>query len=118
MLKNLYLSASLLPLYPYLTLEKKKSTWIGEKIVREGIKGSTAENKWVTKAREATAVLAEGVRSLSDRVSMGLLLRDVRVHDPIGSRWNASLFWSLVVELVEVHQGSSPFFLPSDLGIY
>jgi len=79
-IKRLYLSSGLLPLRDLEVVEKKKTVWIGEKVVRDGIKGPTADWVWVRKAREAQMLLSESVQKFagegavereSDRAEMG-----------------------------------------------
>lgn len=74
--KRLYLSCGLLPLYDFMTIEKKRTIWLGEKVVREGIKWASADWTWANKAREASYLLAGGVRKFAvvregDREQMG-----------------------------------------------
>ncbi|GAA5952700.1 hypothetical protein JCM21900_000407 [Sporobolomyces salmonicolor] len=111
-LKRLYLSCGLLPLYDLSCNDKKKVIWVGERVVRDGIKGPTVDGVWVKKARDAAEVLGAAVSRLAgeesmqaeeDRVEIGLLLRNPSVHDGQHVRWNISLFWSLIVDLVRVH---------------
>ncbi|KAM0792883.1 hypothetical protein ACM66B_002645 [Microbotryomycetes sp. NB124-2] len=109
-IKRLYLSCGLLPLYDLSAPDKKKVVWVGEKVVRDGIKWPTHDFVWVKKAREAVALLSEGVRrhgradvpleDVTSRAEIGLLLRNASVHDMLHSRWNVSLLWSLVVDIV------------------
>ncbi|KAK4056333.1 CCA tRNA nucleotidyltransferase, mitochondrial [Microbotryomycetes sp. JL221] len=79
-IKRLYTSCGLLPLYDLSCTEKKKVIWVGEKVVREGIKWPTHDIVWAKKAREATTLLSEAVRrsggglhedSLSERGQIG-----------------------------------------------
>lgn len=63
----MYLSAGLLPLYDLHTTEKKKTIWLGEHVVKEGIKWPTHDRVWEAKAREASALLKEGVDKFADR---------------------------------------------------
>lgn len=78
-LKRLYLSCGLLPLYDLSTVDKKKTMWIGEKVVRDGIKGPTIDSTWCRKLREGWLVLSERVRGFEaksdkqDRVEIGEL---------------------------------------------
>ncbi|CEQ39249.1 SPOSA6832_00742 [Sporobolomyces salmonicolor] len=120
-LKRLYLSCGLLPLYDLSCNDKKKVIWVGERVVRDGIKGPTVDGVWVKKARDAAEVLGAAVSRLAGEESMqaeedrveidqraltpksGLLLRNPSVHDGQHVRWNISLFWSLIVDLVRVH---------------
>ncbi|GAA6024828.1 hypothetical protein JCM11491_005667 [Sporobolomyces phaffii] len=120
-LKRLYLSCGLLPLYALSTTDKKKVVWVGEKIVRDGIKGPTIDATWSKKLRDAwelvsattdlvgefgrrraqeTAGVAATRSDAEDRVKLGMLLRNPSIHDGQHVRWNVSLFWSLVVDLV------------------
>lgn len=78
--KRFYLASGLLPLRDLEVVEKKKTVWVGEKVVRDGIKGPTADWVWVRKAREAQMLLSEGVQKFagegavereSDRAEMG-----------------------------------------------
>ncbi|GAA5998018.1 tRNA adenylyltransferase [Rhodotorula paludigena] len=120
-LKRLYLSCGLLPLYGLLAPDGKqgsgKVVWVGEKVVREGVKGPTVDIGFVKRAREASALLRPVVRSVvaaadgagevvmrdegEERATIGMTLRHPSVHDGQHQRWNVSLLWSLVVELVE-----------------
>ncbi|KAK4049391.1 CCA tRNA nucleotidyltransferase, mitochondrial [Microbotryomycetes sp. JL201] len=109
-IKRLYLSCGLLPLYDLSAPDKKKVVWVGEKIVRDGIKWPTHDFIWAKKAREASMLLSEGVRrharadatdSAASRVDIGLLLRNASVHDMLHSRWNVSVLWSLIVDIVK-----------------
>lgn len=67
-LKRLYLSCGLLPLYGLLAPDGKqgsgKVVWVGEKVVREGVKGPTVDIGFVKRAREASALLRPVVRSV------------------------------------------------------
>ncbi|GAA5851961.1 hypothetical protein JCM5353_004863 [Sporobolomyces roseus] len=111
-LKRLYLSCGLLPLYDLSTLDKKKTMWIGEKVVRDGIKGPTIDSTWCRKLREGWLVLSERVRGFEaksdkqDRVEIGMMLRNPSIHDGQHVRWNITIFWSLLVDLV--HAQSDP----------
>jgi len=66
-IKRLYLATALLPLYNLSAPDKKKVVWVGEKVVLEGIKLSTVDRAWELKAREASRLLAEGVRKYANR---------------------------------------------------
>ncbi|GAA5868232.1 hypothetical protein JCM8547_002286 [Rhodosporidiobolus lusitaniae] len=114
-LKRLFLSCGLLPLYPLLTIEKKGKapSWVGEKVVREGVKGPTVDIMFTKRCREAWEVLgggsegavrrfgsAESGEKEEDRADIGMLLRHPSVHDGQHQKWNVSLVWSLVVDLV------------------
>ncbi|KAM0751813.1 poly A polymerase C-terminal region-like protein [Meredithblackwellia eburnea MCA 4105] len=108
-IRRLFFSAGLLPIYDQLALEKGKQTWLGGHVIMEGIKGTASDRKWCENARKASEILAEGVRNfggshasgdIRERVEIGMLLRDLAVEDPIhGAEWRISLLWSLVVEL-------------------
>ncbi|BGP18979.1 hypothetical protein JCM10213_002601 [Rhodosporidiobolus nylandii] len=113
-LKRLFLSCGLLPLYPLMTMEKNKHVWVGEKVVREGVKGPLVDIAFSKRARDASGVLGGAVRRFAgteegerimendevDRAEIGLLLRNPSIHDGQHQRWNVSLLWSLVVDLV------------------
>lgn len=85
-LKRLYLSCGLLPLYGLNTAEKKKPIWIGEKVVRDGIKGPTIDSTWCRKLREGWLVLSERVRGFQeksereDRVEIGTFSLSLSEH--------------------------------------
>ena len=64
-IKRFYLASGLLPLRDLELVEKKKTFWIGEKVVKEGIKGPTSDWVWVRKAREAHLLLSAGVEKLA-----------------------------------------------------
>ncbi|GAA5908885.1 tRNA adenylyltransferase [Sporobolomyces salmoneus] len=117
-LKRLYLSCGLLPLYDLSTIEKKKTIWIGEKVIRDGIKGPTIDAAFCKKLREGWEVLHAEVERLAkekegerndepDRVRLGMLLRNPSIHDGQHMRWNVGLFWSLVVDLVKAQNDSN-----------
>ncbi|GAA6041291.1 hypothetical protein JCM8097_001319 [Rhodosporidiobolus ruineniae] len=123
-LKRLYLSCGLLPLYSLMAMEKKKPVWVGEKVVREGVKGPGVDVVWCKRAREAVGVLrgavrrfvgvegeGEGVVMVTDegaeRAELGLLLRHPSIHDGQHQRWNVSVLWALVVDLVEARSDSA-----------
>ena len=60
----------------FMTIEKKRTIWLGEKVVKEGIKWASADWTWATKARESSALLAEVVRKFAgmreaDRAELG-----------------------------------------------
>ncbi|GAA5829155.1 hypothetical protein JCM11251_004143 [Rhodosporidiobolus azoricus] len=109
-LKRLFLSCGLLPLYSLYTIEKKKTLWVGEKVVKDGVKGPVVDAVFTKRARDGALLLsgavekygAEGVmeHEEEDRAEIGLLLRNPNVHDGQHVRWNVSLLWSLVVDLV------------------
>ncbi|GAA5847313.1 hypothetical protein JCM3766R1_003946 [Sporobolomyces carnicolor] len=122
-LKRLYVSCGLLPLYDLATTDKKKTIWLGEKVVRDGIKGPTIDAATCKKFREAWQILHRAVdetvvaaraapatepeqlvRDEIDRVRLGMLLRNPCVHDGQHVRWNVSVLWSLVVDLVRARQ--------------
>ncbi len=109
--KRLYLATALLPLYQLNAPDKKKVAWVGEKVVRDGIKRSNPDTKWEVKAREASALLAEGVHKFAhrtdeaDRAEIGMLLRDVAVQELPLVQWEVSLLWSLIVELTGANGG-------------
>ncbi|BGP00885.1 hypothetical protein RTG_01135 [Rhodotorula toruloides ATCC 204091] len=113
--KRLYLSCGLLPLYYLGTREKSKLVWVGEKVVREGVKGPSVDVGFVKRVREASEVLRGLVREVSgrsegteermvdeaeERATIGMHLRNPSIHDGQHQRWNVSLLWSLVVDLV------------------
>lgn len=60
-LKRLYVSCGLLPLYDLATTDKKKTIWLGEKVVRDGIKGPTIDAATCKKFREAWQILHRAV---------------------------------------------------------
>lgn len=62
-IKRLFLSCGLLPLYDLVTIEKNKVIWVGEKVVRDGIKGPTVDIGFTKRAREAQESLRRLVRS-------------------------------------------------------
>lgn len=64
-LKRLYLSCGLLPLYDLGTQEKSKLVWVGEKVVRDGVKGPSVDVGFVKRVREASQVLRRLVREVS-----------------------------------------------------
>ncbi|BGP29396.1 CCA tRNA nucleotidyltransferase, mitochondrial [Rhodotorula toruloides] len=114
-LKRLYLSCGLLPLYDLATQEKSKLVWVGEKVVREGVKGPSVDVGFVKRVREGSEVLRGLVREVSgmsegadermvdegeQRATIGMHLRNPSIHDGQHQRWNVSLLWSLVVDLV------------------
>jgi len=123
---------------------------VGEKVVRDGIKGPTVDSGFVKKLREGWELVSkeigreEGERmgngkrddqqdrvklgkfvlpktrkklfflrlrqqglnfSLSMFISIGMLLRNPSIHDGQHMRWHVSLFWSLVVDLVQGQKG-------------
>ncbi|GAA6047725.1 hypothetical protein JCM3770_001746 [Rhodotorula araucariae] len=111
-LKRLYLSCGLLPLYTLLTTDKGKALWVGEKVVREGVKGPTVDITFTRRVRDAQQVLRGAVRAFTgaeegardegdERAEIGMILRHPSVHDGQHQRWNVSLLWSLCVDLVE-----------------
>ncbi|GAA5865772.1 hypothetical protein JCM3774_003086 [Rhodotorula dairenensis] len=119
-LKRLFLSCGLLPLYDLVTIEKNKVIWVGEKVVRDGIKGPTVDIGFTKRAREAQESLRRLVRSTEggfsaggdahmtepaalERAEIGMRLRNPAVHDGMHQRWNVSLLWSLVLDLVDAH---------------
>lgn len=53
----------MLPLYDLVTIEKNKVIWVGEKVVRDGIKGPTVDIGFTKRAREAQESLRRLVRS-------------------------------------------------------
>ncbi|GAA5824217.1 hypothetical protein JCM10212_002912 [Sporobolomyces blumeae] len=112
-LKRLYLSCGLLPLYDFSSVDKRKVVWVGEKVVRDGIKGPTVDVTWTKRARDGAKVVSDLVRATmvdvdrngprtdeQDRVDIGMLLRNPSVHDGQHVRWNVTILWTLVVELV------------------
>ncbi|GAA5961629.1 hypothetical protein JCM3765_002656 [Sporobolomyces pararoseus] len=116
-LKRLYLSCGLLPLYDLLTLENNKGNkqvWIGEKVIREGIKGPLVDIGFCKKLREGWNLLSkevnnnnhEEVEEGEDRVRIGMLLRNPSIHDGQHMKWNVTLFWSLIVDLVYSNHNS------------
>lgn len=153
-IKRLFLSCGLLPLYDLVTIEKNKVIWVGEKVVRDGIKGPTVDIGFTKRAREAQKSLRRLVRSLTEEEEgegseakaangedtlmrdaaleraeigeappdsfrlgtgltraltrfnlIGMRLRNPAVHDGMHQRWNVSLLWSLVLDLVDAHAG-------------
>lgn len=121
----------------------KRPIWLGEKIVKEGIKGTNADRIFSIKSRESSILLAGGVERFvrarkeggaigggegigsgngKEREEIGLLLRGAAVHDISegigdnrGATWNMSLFWSLVVELSKISFESGLSFPPLTL---
>ena len=80
-IKRLYTSAALLPLYPFTTLEKKKKIWLGEKVVAEGLKWKTSDKVFAGKARDGSDLLRtcvakywSGVEDEVDRLEIGEIL--------------------------------------------
>ncbi|KAK4705929.1 hypothetical protein P7C70_g278, partial [Phenoliferia sp. Uapishka_3] len=112
--RRLFTSAGLLPIYEQWTLEKGKPAWLGGHVIMDGIKGAVVDRKWVENARKASKTLSEGVRRFGvvvreamqegeERGEIGMLLKDLTVHDQLqDGSWNVSLLWSLVVDLVQV----------------
>ncbi|KAL8279244.1 hypothetical protein RQP46_008281 [Phenoliferia psychrophenolica] len=116
--RRLFISAGLLPLDDLYTLKKGKEVWLGSHVVMLGIKGTGMDDKWVESVRKASRLLADAVRRFgttdearsdeqrrAERADLGMLLKDPSVSCPDGSwhgTWNVTLFWSLVVELVNV----------------
>ncbi|BGP53484.1 CCA tRNA nucleotidyltransferase, mitochondrial [Rhodotorula sphaerocarpa] len=117
-LKRLFLCCGLLPLYDFVTVEKNKVIWVGEKVVRDGIKGPTVDIGFAKRAREGQDILRRLVKSVEgegevaggdavmrdeahERAEIGMRLRNPAVHDGMHQRWNVSLLWSLVLDLVE-----------------
>lgn len=70
-LKRLYLSCGVLPLYDLATREKNKVVWVGEKVVREGVKGPSVDVGFVKRVREASEVLRGLVRQVCGETSAG-----------------------------------------------
>lgn len=68
--KRLFLCAALLPLNDVLVQEKKRELWVGETIVREGIKWPNAERIFATRARTAAPVLRGAVRDFASVTSL------------------------------------------------
>ncbi|GAA5907326.1 hypothetical protein JCM8208_007155 [Rhodotorula glutinis] len=112
--KRLFLSCGLLPLYALATLDKGKVVWVGEKVVRDGVKGPTVDIAFTKRAREAMGGLRGAVRELAGevgrgttleegelRAEIGMVMRHPSVHDGQHQRWNVSLLWALCVDLVE-----------------
>ncbi|BGP37431.1 CCA tRNA nucleotidyltransferase, mitochondrial [Rhodotorula kratochvilovae] len=117
-LKRLFLSCGLLPLYGLYAAEKGKPAWVGEKVVREGVKGPTVDIAFTKRVREAQEVLRRAVSEFAgeegvgvgevrmrdegeERAEIGMILRHPSVHDGQHQRWNVSLLWALCVDLVE-----------------
>lgn len=67
MLRRLYIATALLPLYHLSAPDKKKVVWLGEKVTRDGIKGTNPDQLFELKAKEASSLLAEGVRKFAYR---------------------------------------------------
>lgn len=65
--KRLYLSCGLLPLYDLSITDKKKVMWVGEKVVRDGIKGPTIDMNWCRKLREGWEVLSGKVGEFEEK---------------------------------------------------
>ncbi|GAA5885170.1 hypothetical protein JCM6882_007259 [Rhodosporidiobolus microsporus] len=110
-LKRLFLSCGLVPLYGLSAVEKKKTIWVGEKVVRDGVKGPVVDAVFTKRAREAAEMVSAAVQRFAgeesmrdeenDRAEMALLLRNPSIHDGQHVRWNVSILWSLVVDLVD-----------------
>lgn len=60
-IRRLYLMCGLVPFHNLAAPDKKKMLWVGEKVVRDGIKWPTADVVWARKARDASVLLREGV---------------------------------------------------------
>lgn len=65
--RRLYIATALLPLYQLQVPDKKKVIWLGEKVTRDGIKGTNPDQVWEVKAREASGLLSEGVHKFAHR---------------------------------------------------
>jgi hypothetical protein len=61
-LRRMYLTAALLPVFHLQSIEKKRPIWLGEKLIREGIKGANMDRIWVGRAREASHLIKVAVK--------------------------------------------------------
>ena len=113
---RLFLAAAL-TLYKGVTYSdaKRKRHPAVEAAIREGLKLGT-QNHYLdgipllfTAADLLKNPVQEGFKSTSsERVAIGLLLRNKSVHNPIcGSHWAISLLFSLVQELVRLYDATS-----------
>lgn len=60
--KRFYLSAAVLPFHDLSIIEKKKPLWLGEKIIKDGLKFKTSDKVWAAKAKESCSLLSEAVK--------------------------------------------------------
>ncbi|KAH7929375.1 hypothetical protein BV22DRAFT_1002853 [Leucogyrophana mollusca] len=112
---RLFFAASVYPFTGTTYLKKKRNTSMVEAAICEGLKlGSKNHYSDGIPALFAAAELLQNLdlkssnfKSPSERVAIGLLLREKVVHNPnSGSHWATSLLFSLVCELVHVQNGS------------
>lgn len=84
-IKRLFLSCGLLPLYDLVTIEKNKVIWVGEKVVRDGIKGPTVDIGFTKRARDAQEILRKLVKSV-EGVAEAANGEDVKMLDEASER--------------------------------
>jgi tRNA nucleotidyltransferase (CCA-adding enzyme) len=110
---RLYVAAALTPYAGVKCLDSKKKSHLAvEAAIREGLKLGTKNHylDGIPALFTAAEVLKDRIRKLlkpnlaSERVAIGLLLREKCVHNPnTGSHWKTSLLFSLLQELVPLY---------------
>ncbi|KAI6153282.1 hypothetical protein BKA82DRAFT_4087879 [Pisolithus tinctorius] len=110
---RLFLAASLFPLYGITYKDQKqKDHYLVEAVIREGLKLGN-KNYYLDAIPALYSAASELVNGLSldqdrfknplERVSLGLLLRNPKLHKShSGTHWTSSLLFSLVCELVRL----------------
>ncbi|KAG9102021.1 CCA tRNA nucleotidyltransferase, mitochondrial [Ceratobasidium sp. UAMH 11750] len=103
---RLVLAATLTPWKNMTYLEKKKTTLLAEGIIREGLKIGGHFISAIPSLFHARELVSKSLlhkfEGPSERSSIGLMLRDKRVHNPqSGIHWSTSLLFSLVQDLVD-----------------
>ncbi|KAF8525196.1 hypothetical protein BU17DRAFT_84117 [Hysterangium stoloniferum] len=104
---RLYLACALTPFKGLTYTDKKKKKLLVEACIREGLKLGVQNHflDGIPPLFEAAAMLhqpmLEKYRQPSQRVALGLMLRDKRIHCAItGTHWTGSILFALVQELV------------------
>jgi tRNA nucleotidyltransferase (CCA-adding enzyme) len=105
--KRLWLALVLAPLRDLTFIEKQKTVPLTDTIIRDSIKLSGGDRLFVSHNHASHRKIREAVRqspSLRDtpneRSTLGFLLRDLDVHDPINDlSWRASVLHALVLDL-------------------
>ncbi|KAG1716800.1 hypothetical protein ID866_398 [Astraeus odoratus] len=113
---RLFLAAALFPFYGITYKDRKqKEHYLVEAVIRSGVKLGN-KNYYldaIPALYAAASELLDGLslnqdrfKTPSERVSIGLLLRNPKIHRPTsGSHWSSSLLFSLVCELTRLGDG-------------
>ncbi|KAH8923675.1 hypothetical protein BT69DRAFT_142170 [Atractiella rhizophila] len=103
--RRMFLAVSMLPLIDTEFEEKKRTKWIGDKVMTESLKRSNDDRDFVlhlfARYREAESKkLSALVNAKSQRSEVGQLLRSLKRENPNGPSWTETLVFSMTLDCV------------------